>query len=48
MVGSEETEPCAGRPYNAVLKKLSEQPNTIPADWVKIIAQYYENFLYSR
>jgi hypothetical protein len=44
MVGSEETEPGAGWPYNTILKKLSEQSNTAPADLAKIIAQYYGEY----
>jgi Clostripain family len=44
MVGSEETEPGAGWPYNTILKKLSETPQTSPADLAKIITQDYGQY----
>jgi hypothetical protein len=47
MVGSEETEPAAGWPYAAILKKLVAKPATAPADLAKIIVaeygKYYRN-----
>jgi hypothetical protein len=44
MVGSEETEPGAGWPYNTMLKKLSETPNIAPANLAKLITQYYGEY----
>lgn len=44
MVGSEETEPGSGWPYNTILKKLSETPQTSPADLAKIITQDYGQY----
>ena len=41
MVGSEETEPGAGWPYAAILKKLVARPGMAPEDLVKIIVTEY-------
>src|SRR5262245_57692753 len=41
MVGSEETEPGAGWPYAAILKKLVARPTMAPEELVKIIVTEY-------
>lgn len=41
MVGSEETEPGAGWPYNAILEKLVAQPTMTPTELAKLIVVEY-------
>jgi hypothetical protein len=41
MVGSEETEPLDGWPYDTILGQLSAQPDTTPRDLSKIIVKKY-------
>jgi hypothetical protein len=40
-VGSEETEPLDGWPYDAILNELSKKPNMTPDDLSKLIVQKY-------
>lgn len=41
IVGSEETEPNAGWPYDKLLRALSAKPKMTPADFSKIIVDSY-------
>jgi len=42
-VGSEETEPLDGWPYDTILTALSKQPNMSPIELSKLIVKYYIN-----
>jgi Clostripain family len=44
MVGSEETEPGAGWPYAAILKRLVADPSMAPADLAKAIVVEYGRY----
>lgn len=44
MVGSEETEPGAGWPYAAILKRLVAKPSMPPADLGKLIVEEYGKY----
>jgi cysteine peptidase C11 family protein len=44
MVGSEETEPGAGWPYRAILKKLAVKPTMDPPELAKIIVTEYGKY----
>ena len=42
-VGSEETEPVDGWPYDTILAALSKQPDMSPIEFSKLIVKYYIN-----
>ena len=42
-VGSEETEPVDGWPYDTILTALSKQPDMSPIELSKLIVKYYIN-----
>jgi hypothetical protein len=44
MVGSEETEPGAGWPYRAILKRLVAKPAMDPAELAKIVVTEYGKY----
>jgi hypothetical protein len=44
MVGSEETEPGAGWPYRAILKRLVVKPTMDPAELAKIVVGEYGKY----
>jgi hypothetical protein len=44
MVGSEQTEPAAGWPYDAILNALAVTPSSSPQDLASIIPTEYVNF----
>jgi hypothetical protein len=45
MVGSEDTEPGAGWPYNTILTQLSSSPSMSPSDLAGMIVQkYYSSY----